>query len=351
MRRPITEGHVEIARFRRALRCLLCALLLLSGSARAQVPGKQSYCTDSDQRYVVMKLHETAAAAPVAFADVVKHVGSELRLRQVELCTTPKRSRALGELRIEVVPPTSLRISLWAEELHESLGERALDLEPIPSDARLLAIAVAADELVATNLRELERRAQVAAERAIAPRPLPPRPVAREARGPSFELGPGFVYEAFDGGQTLLGFDARFGVRLAGPLALTLRAGFRQGLPKPADHGSLHATALLGGLGLRLRLVSGRRVELALLARLDAMRLSATAYPSPGATAHADDGTAVLFGAGPALRVALSRSVGLMLEGTAGSALRPVHITDDGRRVSGVSGLALALGGGVLVAF
>ena len=63
------------------------------------------------------------------------------------------------------------------------------------------------------------------------------------------------------------------------------------------------------------------------------------------------DRAALVLGGGIGLRVVLSRTLRLVADATAGSAVRPVHITDDGRRVSSASGLVLGAGGGVLAAF
>jgi hypothetical protein len=352
VRRPLVDGQGELSSFQRALRCLsLAALLLLATPAGAQVPAAEAGCAEADTSFIFMRTPSPSESSPVAWPEVVRHVRSELALRRIGLCMTPQRRRPLAELRLEEQPPSSLRISLWSVDPPETLGERSLDLAPIPSDARLLAIAVAADELLGANFLELDRRAERARSapenHALPTAPPPPRP----APEPRFDLGPGFVYESFDGGQALLGVDARLGLQLFGPLSVTARLGYRQGLPQQADHGSVHSSAFLGGLGLRLELVGEGRLKLDVLGRADAMRLNADAFPEAGASAREDAGTAVVLGGGPGLRVVLSRSLRLVVDVTAGGAVRPVHITDDGRRVSGASGLVLGAGGGVLAAF
>jgi hypothetical protein len=338
--------------FERALRgLLLVPLLLQSRGGQAQTPESDAACASTEPSYVAVRTPPPSTGALVAWTEVVRHVQSELLRRHIGVCTAPQSRRPLGELRFEELPSSGLRISLWAREPAELLGDRSLDLGPIPSDARLLSIAVAADELLAANILELDRRAERARNapenHALPTAPPPPFP----APEPRFDLGPGFVYESFDGGQALLGVDARFGSRLVGPLGVTARLGYRQGLPEQADHGSVHTNALLGGVGLRLELVSEGRLKLDVLGRADALRLNADAFPEAGASAREDAGLALVLGGGIGLRVVLSRTLRLVADATAGSAVRPVHITDDGRRVSSASGLVLGAGGGVLAAF
>ncbi len=277
----------------------------------------------------------------------MRHLASELAVRGVDLCAVPKSSRPLARLQLTTETATRVQIILVAGDTDERLGERALDLDSVPIDARLLAIAVATDELLAANWSDLERR------RAAEPPPAPKRqPAAPSARAePRFLLGPVFAFDAFGGGQRLLGVDARAAFGFAPRCALTARLGVRQGLPRSSDHGSLHATALLGGLGLRLELARSDRLRIDLFGRADAVRLSASAYANPGAIDRSDSGVAVTTTGGVALRLLLSRSLQVTLEAGLGGVPRPVHITDARQRVSGVSELGFTLGGGVSAAF
>lgn len=289
----------------------------------------------------------------VSWPDVVRHVGSELSLREVELCTLPKPGRPLATLRFARTGQSDVRIALWALDPAQVLAERTLELEPVPPDARLLSLAVAADELLAANLPELERRAELARARP-APRmagPQPTRPAA-EPRALAREVGVAFVGDVFAGGQQLLGADLRLAVRFAPRWAATLRAGPRQGLPTTADHGTIETSARVLGAGLRFEVLTGPRLRLDLLARLDGLAVSATAYSSEqGTVAQSASHTAIAVSGGVGLRSALSRRLRLMLDGTVGGVPYPVTFTDTGRGVTGVSGLALGAGGGVLVAF
>ena len=292
----------------------------------------------------------SSVAAPVAWPEVVRHVGSELALRKIELCTMPKKaSLPLASLRLESPAPDNVRIALWGQDPEELLAERTLDLAPVPSDARLLSIAVAADELLATNFRELESRAERRRQRSTPAPPPPPAPPA-PAEAP-LELGLAFGGDVFGGGQQLLGADLRIAARLARRWHGIGRLGFRQGFPETAEHGTVQASAVVFGGGLRLEAISGQRLKLDVMARVDALRVNASAYPNAGAVATAADGFAVVASGGAGVRGVLSRSMQLLLDGSVGGALHALHITDTGRRVSGVSGLALGVGGGVLVLF
>jgi hypothetical protein len=162
---------------------------------------------------------------------------------------------------------------------------------------------------------------------------------------------PVFVFESFGGGQDLLGLDARAAWQFVPRLAFTLRVGIRQGLPQKSAHGSIHSSALQGGLGVRLDLARWDRTHLDLFGRADAVSLRASAYPSPGARSHDERGLAIVAEGGLSLRSYLSRKLSVSVEAGAGGVPRPVHLTDAGERVSGVADWAVAVGGGIDVAF
>jgi hypothetical protein len=229
-------------------------------------------------------------------------------------------------------------------------AERELELSTVPPDARALAIAVATDELLAANWGEIERRADLATQKPSAPpKAAEPPPAPAE---PSFFLGaPSFVLESFGGGQDLLGLDARVSWQFASRVSLGARVGLRQGLPERSAHGSIHTSAVLGGFGLRLELSRFGRTRLDVFGRADLIDLHATAYASPGARSHDERGLAVVTLGGLDLRARLSRRLSVTLEAGGGGVPRPVHLSDAGREVSGVSEWALAVGGGIDVAF
>jgi hypothetical protein len=299
-------------------------------------------------------VRESGADAGVAWRDAVRHVEGELSARGVAACSGEPSfgsvATPFGWLELEATTPERVRIALRFADGATAPAERVLELGQLPPDARALSIAVAADELLAANWAGVEQRAE-RAQHAPAPSRSAVAVEAPVEKPPSFELGPSFVFEAFAGAQRLLGADLRLGWRFATPLTLTLRAGIRQGLPEAAPHGSVHSSALLGGLGLRCDILQGRTVTFGVLARADALRLSASAYANAGAVAHEATGVAVLLSAGPELELRLSRVLRLQLEVAGGGAARPVHVTDSGERVSGVSGWALAVAGGVRAAF
>ena len=328
-------------------------LMLVAASWPDEVqaePAESEECRPAAGGWISVSTPEPAADSALDWSDVVAHVRSELALRQVALCNAASADQKLADLAFESDAAGRVRIRLATGPQRLAVAERTLDLSAVPLDARLLSIAVAADELLAANWAELEQRRARAARPAPAaalPKATPPAP----AQEPSVELGPGFVYESFAGGQTLLGVELRAGLKLARPLFLTARLGFRQGLPEAAAHGSVHSSGLLGGLGLRLRLAHDERLSFELHGRADALRLDVSAYANAGATAYDQHGVALLLTAGPNASLALSRRIRVALDLSAGSAVRPLHITDNGTRVSGVSGLELSAGGGVLVAF
>ncbi len=327
---------------------LACLCASWAQNVRAET-APQSSCGPEQRAWIAIQTPEQAPGEALDWQNVVRHLASELAVRGVDLCTVGKASRPLSRLRLTSETTTRVRITLLTGDADEQLAGRTLELGAVPADARLLAIAVAADELLAANWSEIERRQQRAATPPQAPprEPAPPPPRAE----PSFALGPVFAFDAFGGGQRLLGVDARAAVRFAPRLALTARLGVRQGLPRHSEHGSLHATALLGGLGLRLELGGSDRLRIDLFGRADAVRLSASAYANPGAIDRNAAGVAVTTLGGVDVRLLLSRSMQVMLEAGLGGVPRPVHISDAGQRVSGVSELGFTLGGGVSAAF
>ncbi len=320
----------------------------MAQNVQAQTESSSS-CGPEHRDWVAIQTPVPAPDQAVDWENLVRHLASELAVRGVDLCTVAKSSRPLSRLQLTAETVTRVRITLAAGDGGEPLGQRTLELVSVPADARLLAIAVASDELLAANWSEIQQRRRAAQAPALKP-PAPRAPSAGRAE-PRFTLGPVFSFDAFGGGQRLLGVDARGVFRFAPRLAVTARVGVREGLPRASDHGSLHATALLGGLGLRLELARSARLRFDSFGRADAVRLSASAYADPGAVDRRDAAVAITALGGFDLRLLLSRSVHVMLESGLGGVPRPVHVTDTGRRVSGVSDLAFALGGGVSAAF
>ncbi len=350
MRRQLVDGHAQSARWQRTLAVALAWLCASwAANAAAQATPRPS-CGHEPPAWIAIQTPEPAPRDALDWQNVVRHVAGELLVRGVDLCTVAQASPPLARLRLTAETATRMRITLLAGAADAQLGERSLELGAVPADARLLAIAIAADELLAANWNEIERRRQRAAEASKARAPEPTAPPAARTE-PSFTLGPMFAFDAFGGGQRLLGVDARAAWRFAPRLALTARIGVRQGLPRASQHGSVHATALLGGLGLRLELARSERLRIDSFGRFDAVRLSASAYANPGAVDHSDAALAVTALGGVDLRLLLSRSVQVMLEAGLGGVPRPVHITDAGQRASGVSQLGFTLGGGVSAAF
>lgn len=305
-------------------------------------------CRSRARGWLAVRTPAPSSAALLDWQEVVQHVRSELTLRQVALCASAGRGEPLGSLRFESSSDGHVLIELSLAG--RAIASRELELASVPNDAHLLAIAVATDELLAANWTLLEEHR--AGARAVPPPQAAPRVVAPPRReSPRFELGPAFAYEAFSGGQTLLGAELRAGFDLLERLTLTTRVGFRQGLPERAPHGSLRSSGMLGGLGLRLRLVSTSRVELGLTGHASALGLTVSADAGAGVTATDRSDVAVVLSAGPSAALLLSSSIRIALELAVGSAVRPVHVTDTGARVSGASGLAIAPAGGVLVVF
>ena len=103
--------------------------------------------------------------------------------------------------------------------------------------------------------------------------------------------------------------------------------------------------------GLRLTLLPEERWRVAWFARIGISALSVAAFATGEATAFERRAWYAVWSTGPELKLDLSRSLGVVLEGGVGSVLRPVHFTDTGAPVSSVSGFFGSVSGGVHASF
>jgi hypothetical protein len=197
---------------------------------------------------------------PVLARDTREDLRAGLRVRGIGLCTV--EDTITVELVATVVlhwnpfdaPLVSVEVQ---DELTNKRVLRDLRLVTIAPDARALALAQAADELLRASWVEL--RLQDAPEPA---RPAPKvvqetvqLPVVQSAPASQTKvLGARFAGEVYGGGLRLLGADAYMAFWLAEHLGLSVAIGARASARIQAPHGSIDASALTASAGLMVAL-------------------------------------------------------------------------------------------------
>jgi hypothetical protein len=295
-------------------------------------------------------------------------VDSDLRTafgrRQVSVC--PKEGAPDGEetplLTLTLENEAMDRIQLTLEPRDRPVLERHLSLTPFPPDGRVLALVVAADEL-------LQAWRERPAETPPAPPPPPPvvperAPTVVRAAAPALppprqSLAVGFALEHYGGGQTLLGPDITWRLPLTNALFVAVAGQARRGLVANAPTGTVSSRLIGGRLALGVRLYESRRPEqryerLALTADVgvrggwlwfegESNFGPADGYTTAGWLAYAD---AML-----ALDLRLGGPVVLRLAAGAGAPLVGQAAEEERRRVTAAWGVALETQGALLMVF
>ena len=183
-----------------------------------------------------------------------------LRVRGIGLCsaedtvTTPLVATVLLHWNPFDAPLVSVEVQ---DELTNKRVLRDLRLATIAPDARALALAQAADELLRASWIELRLQ--------DAPEPARPAPqvVKETVQLPVIQstpqsqpkvLGARFAAEIYGGGLSLVGADAYIAFWLAEHLGLSVSIGARASARIQAPHGSIDASALTASAGLMVAL-------------------------------------------------------------------------------------------------
>jgi hypothetical protein len=332
-----------VSAFLRALPVFLFALTWL-GHARGE-----GRCGTSGRPWVSLTF--AGASWPPGFAQqVLGDLRAGLTSRGIDTCpdaSGPSSEPPLATVSVAAAEPTSVAVSVEVRDaVTEKRVSRDLDLARVPPDGRAFAIALAVDELVWASWAEIA----LAKTRRAAPHPVKPPPPevvagverALPRRNPlGARLVLRFATERYGGGQTQLGAELGALLPLAARLALDLHAGFRQGLRVSAPDGRVLSSAVGGGAALRYAVLHATAGDagVALGARLAVTRFRGAA----GAPAHDAELSGLTafarLGAFGSLR--LGGAVYLDATAGAGAPLRALEATDDGRVVTGVSGLEL----------
>jgi hypothetical protein len=333
-------------------------VLALFGVTLARPSSAEPTCATNGRPWVSLAF--AAGAWPASFADkVLGDLRAGLTNRGIEACadgTGPTNVQPLASVQIASVDKKSVAVSVEIRDaVTEKRVSRDVDLARVPADGRAFAIAIAVDELVWASWAELalartRRAAQAVPKQAKAPPPEVVQGVADELPSqPSSQLDLRFAGEHYLGGQTLLGADLAALLPLAERLTLDLGAGIRQGLRVSAPDGHVLSSAI--GLGASLRFAflhaTAADVGLSLGSRVAITRFRGAALGNAeqaelsGLTAYARAGAFTALHLGGAFR----------LDGAAGGGapFRALEATDDGRVVTGVSGMELFLTLGLTV--
>jgi hypothetical protein len=249
---------------------LRLALVLALGAHASRA---RAECAMARSVALEIRLARSDAAAELSLA---RHVTSELRTSDVGVCTPAAAEDVLAHVRIRGPLPDLGEAIIVIESDRGEPFERRLELTSLPPEARPLAIATAADELLRSVL----------AESSAAPSQPEPAPLlADRARSPMPEVVTAahrFVdLGLFGGGSSFFGEREALGGDLLGRfwaterISLTARAGGGVRLRRPPERGVVQPKDdLHAGLGVGVELLpSEPRIGLLAEASLNIMRV------------------------------------------------------------------------------
>jgi hypothetical protein len=283
---------------------------------------------------------------------VLAELRAGLRLRGIEACGlgTEGSEPPLGLLSLQAAVPERVAVSI---ELHDALTEkrvlRDIDVRKVTSDARALAIAAAADELLRASWAELAlvdapapaRTPPPEVKRAVQRSLVPQRVGARD-----HALGVRAAAEYASGGETLLGGDLYLGLWPDARFGFELGLGLREGQTRKAQHGSVDARVLSVSAELAFALLPrDQPFGLALKLGLAVANVQMRGVASAGtALQAAGEGWDVHARTGLTAGLALLPWLAARADLGIGAALRSVKAADAGRVVASTAGVQL-LGG------
>jgi hypothetical protein len=271
-----------------------------------------------------------------------------LRLKGIEACVIGRAGKEppLAVLQLSAASPDRFTVSI---EVNDALTEkrvlRDIDMTGVSPDARSLTIAAATDELLRASWVELAL--------ADAPEPSrePPAAVTEAVRDTieparvgqrDLALGVRFESAYFGAGLGWLGADLLATSWLSDYVGLELAAGARAGLPREGEHGEVKASALLGGLALRVALVERTAplgVDALVGAAVASVRMRGEARE--GGRSFTDSAIDVHALFGLLFRASLAPWLDLRLELGTGAPIQGVEATDEGVVAASTHGIQL----------
>jgi hypothetical protein len=290
---------------------------------------------------------------------VLEDLRAGLRLKGIDACRlgTEGGEPPLALLELEAVEQERVSVGI---EVHDALTEkrlsRDLDLRLVAQDARPLAIAAAADELLRASWAELAL--------SDAPEPSrPPPPEVQETMRRSLSaahlssardhaFGARAAFEHHGAGHAQLGAEAYLGVWFEPRWGFELGAGLREGLSRDAEHGSVQSRALISAADVTFALLPrGGGLELAAKLGVSLASVRMRGEPSGGAVAAEGAGVDVHARGGFALAYALWPVLALRADLAAGLPLRSIEAHDDDRLAASTGGLQLLVAAGTELRF
>ena len=324
-------------------------------SAGAQ---RSTSCGRAGQPWVAVAFTGSAWTQALS-SSVLLDLRAGLALSGITACVlgTEGSEAPLALLELDAADEDRVAVGL---ELHDTLTAkrvlRDVNLRAVAADARPLALAAAAEELLRASWAELALHAAPPPDR---PPPPEVQRAVRRSLAPArvgardFGLGARAAIEQHGGGLTLYGGDVWLALWPGELFGLELAAGLRNGVDEPAEHGAVASRALCAAADAliaiaprsdRFSVHAALGVALASL-RVEGVDVSATGNGEQGAgiDVHARLGLGLAFAPWPAFALRADLSGGLPL--------RSVIAVDDGADVVSTAGLQLRAGLGAEVRF
>jgi hypothetical protein len=318
-------------------------ILALSAVTRVRADDTSWRCGQSKRPWVELSFEESGWD-PKLQQSIRADLAAGLRSRGLLICGPDQRGPEAPLASVQLSAASVTRVSVEIE-VHDALTNkyvlREVDTRSLPGDARGLALATAAEELLRASWAEL------AIEDAPPPVREPP-PEVREAVRPAriarrdggHVLGVRAAGEHHSGGQTLIGPEAWFDAWFSERFATEFSIGYRRGLTESTKHGSIESEAAVFGLDALFSLAS-RSSPLQLMTRVGVSLASVEFAGRARADNEGHDRRGVNFSARAALvlRVALGDSAELRLDGGPGINIHALTAVDDGADVTGAQGV------------
>lgn len=317
-------------------------MLALCGTPRARGEDSSWRCGQTTRPYVELSF-ESPGWEPKLQQSIRADLAAGLRSRGLLVCAPGQRGSEppLASVQLTAASVTHVSVEI---EVHDALTNkyvmREVDTRTLPGDARGLALATAAEELLRASWAEL------ALEDATPPTREPPEEVVRAVRpvlaprSADHVLGVRLAGEHHSAGQTMLGPEAWFDVWFGELVAAELSIGYRRGLNVSAKHGTIQSEAAVFGADALVPL-AGRSSRLLLMTRFGLSLASVSFSGRAEKTFQGDERTGVSFAGRAALvlRIALGSNAELRVDAGPGVNFHAVTATDDDSQVSGVQGV------------
>jgi hypothetical protein len=299
-------------------------------------------CGSSKRPYVELTFEE-GGWDPKVQQSIRADLAAGLRTRGLLVCAPDQRGTDAPLASVQLSAAVQNRVAVEIE-VHDALTNkyvmREVDIRALPLDARGLALATAAEELLRASWAEL------ALEDAPEPTREPPPEVVDAVRPTvvapreGHVLGVRMVGDHHSAGQTLLGPDLFFDVWFDEHFAAELAIGYRRGLTDTAKHGSVASEAAVFSSDALFSLVGhGSPLLLMMRAGVSIASLAFTGRARGNNLGYEQSGLNITARAALVLRLAIADFFELRLDAGPGINLRAVTAADDGEDVTGARGV------------